>query len=70
MIKSKIHVQFRQGLSEETKRLIREREKWRKKLTKCRDPTRTKFLGAKYRKIRNAVTSRIRREAKKQFMIA
>ena len=68
LIKSKIHEQFKKGLSEDTKRLIREREKWRRKLVKCKDPTRINFLGSKYRKIRNAVTSRIRKEAKRAVL--
>ena len=62
--KTKIRDNFRNGLSEETKKLICERDATRIERSKCLDVTRKEVLALKYKKSRNAVTSRIRRESK------
>ena len=63
--KTKIHDNFRDGLSEKTKQLILERDKKRSGSTKCSDITRKEVLAQKYKRSRNAVISRIRTESKK-----
>ena len=61
--KTKIRENYRSGLSEKTKELIRERDTKRLEKNKCVD-TRKDVLEQKYRQCRNAVTSQIRRESK------
>ena len=62
--RTRIREQFQKGLSEATKKLIRERDVTRQDLLKCHESSRNEILTLKFKKARNAVTSRVRKEAK------
>ena len=60
--KIKIHTNYRRGLSDETLALIRERNFARLRVIRA-DGANKHVLAQKYKRARNAVTSRIRKEA-------
>ena len=62
--KTKIRPNFKKGLSKKTLQLIKERDSARLESSRCQDTSKQQFLSAEYKKKRNAVTSRIRKEAK------
>ena len=65
--KVKITPNFRKGLSAQTKELIQKRNYTLKKSNKCKDPNRRKFIRAEYKRLRNEVTFRSRKEGKLSF---
>ena len=60
--KIRIHENYRKGLSDETLRLMKERDQARKEVSKCQAEDRDSLV-EKYKKARNSVTARIRTEA-------
>ena len=58
-----VHTNYKHGLSESTKQLIKERDQIRKSIIKS--PNEKKILHEKYKKIRNRVVNQIRKETKK-----
>ena len=62
--RTKVRENFRNGLSEKTKQLMKERDHLRHDVRKCKDDTKKEVLSIKLKKARNAVTSRIRKESK------
>ena len=62
--RTKIRAHFKEGLSDETKKLIQERDSVRHELKKSLHETRREILSLKLKKARNAVTSRVRKESK------
>ena len=61
MRESKIRRNRRFGLREETKKLMKERDSLRKKIGKSDEIGRNE-IQEKYRKIRNAVTNKVRQD--------
>ena len=62
--RTKVKEHYRKGLSEQTKKLIKERDKLRREERYCKEGPKKEVLAIKQRKARNAVTSRIRKESK------
>ena len=62
--KTKLRPKFQKGLSEESKKNIREREHIRRELSKAKDPQSIANLDRKHKSMRNKIKSRIRKEAK------
>ena len=58
-----IHKNYKHGLSDQTKKLIKERDQLRKSINKS--PNENKILHEKYKKIRNCVINQIRKETKR-----